>query len=281
MILATENIFLIILAVVWIIGAVLQDLKRREVDNLWNFSLIAFALAYRFAISVHNGEPWFLINGVLGFLIFLFLGNLFYYTKLFAGGDAKLLIALGAILPLSYNWLVNFEIFGIFIVLFLALGSVYALVWALVLVVINRESFKKEISKQWWNYKKLFIIAVVFAILWTVFVFAVSQVMFIFIGLIVLLFPVLFMFARAVEESCMIKKIPPRKVTEGDWLYKDIVVNKRKIKANWEGLTKKELKWIQRHCKRPVLIKQGIPFTPSFLLAIIALIFISWKFGVV
>ena len=45
--LVNENLFLIILGLVWIIGAVLQDLKRREVDNLWNFSLIFFALAYR------------------------------------------------------------------------------------------------------------------------------------------------------------------------------------------------------------------------------------------
>ena len=47
-----ENLFLIILGIVWIIGAVLQDLKRREVDNLWNFSLIVFALGYRAFVSV-------------------------------------------------------------------------------------------------------------------------------------------------------------------------------------------------------------------------------------
>ena len=52
MIINSENLFLILLALVWIIGAVLQDLRRREVDNVWNFSLIGFALAYRFAGSV-------------------------------------------------------------------------------------------------------------------------------------------------------------------------------------------------------------------------------------
>ncbi|MEK6859885.1 MAG: prepilin peptidase, partial [Nanoarchaeota archaeon] len=106
MIITNENIFLIVLGIIWIIGAVLQDLKRREVDNLWNFSLIAFALCYRVGVSVFLGDYWFTLNGVIGFVIFLILGNIFYYSKMFAGGDAKLMIALGAILPLSYSWLV-------------------------------------------------------------------------------------------------------------------------------------------------------------------------------
>ena len=95
--------FLIALAIIWIIGAVLQDLKRREVDNIWNFSLIAIALAYRFGASIFIDNYWFFINGIIGFVIFLILGNIFYYARLFAGGDAKLLMALGAILPLSYE----------------------------------------------------------------------------------------------------------------------------------------------------------------------------------
>jgi len=184
------------------------------------------------------------------------------------------------VLPLSFNWIVNFEIIGLFIVLFLELGSVYALVWSLFLVVKNWNEFKNEYKNQWQNYKKMFLIAIIFVILWTVFVFAISQVSFIFIGLIVILFPILFMFAKAVEESCMVKKVQPRKVTEGDWLYKDILVKGKKIKANWEGVSRKDLKWIKKHGKRKISIKQGIPFTPSFLFAFIALIYISWKFGV-
>ena len=71
MIVSNENLFLILLAVVWIIGAILQDLKRREVDNIWNFSLIAFALVYRFSVSVFNGNYMFFLNGLIGLLIFL------------------------------------------------------------------------------------------------------------------------------------------------------------------------------------------------------------------
>jgi len=51
MILAVENWFLIIIGLIWIVVAVMQDFKRREVDNIWNFSLIGIALAYRAGIS--------------------------------------------------------------------------------------------------------------------------------------------------------------------------------------------------------------------------------------
>ena len=73
--LSNENLFLIVLGFIWILGAVLQDLRRREVDNVWNFSLIFFALAYRASISIYTNDYWFFINGCLGFAIFLILGN--------------------------------------------------------------------------------------------------------------------------------------------------------------------------------------------------------------
>jgi len=276
---ALENWFLIFLGVVWIIGAVLQDIKRREVDNLWNFSLIAFALAYRLIISIWVGDYWFVLNGVLGFVIFLGLGNLFYYCRLFAGGDAKLVIALGAILPLSYNWITNLEIFGAFILLFLICGSIYALIWAFCLVFINFKDFKKEFVKLWKIYKKMFLIALAFAILWSLFAILMNRVFLILIGLVILLFPVLFVFAKAVENCYMIKSVKPNKVTLGDWLYEDILIGGKKIKSNWEGVTEKELKLIQKKCRKNILIKQGIPFTPSFLFGFIVLLWLAWRYG--
>ena len=278
-ILSIENLFLIVLGLVWIIGAVLQDLKRREVDNLWNYSLIAFALAYRIAVSIFNGNYWFILNGLIGLGIFFILHNLFYYGKLFAGGDAKLLLALGVILPLSYNWIVNLKIFGAFILLFLITGSIYALIWALCLVVANWKRFKKEFIKQWKDYRKMFFMALGFVLLWTILVFFIGQTGFILIGLVVLLFPVLFVFSKSVEHTCMIKAVKPKKVTEGDWLYDDITVNGKKIKSSWHGVSKSQLSLIKSKAKGKILIKFGIPFTPSFLFGFLALLFLVWKYG--
>jgi len=41
----------------------------------------------------------FFYQGLIGLGIFFVLGNALYYGRMFAGGDAKLMIALGAVLP--------------------------------------------------------------------------------------------------------------------------------------------------------------------------------------
>ena len=278
-ILGIENWFLIGLGLIWIIGAVLQDLRRREVDNIWNFSLIGFALAYRLSVSVWGGNYWFILNGLIGFGIFFILGNVFYYSRLFAGGDAKLVIALGAVLPLSYNWIINLKIFGLFILLFFVGGSIYSLIWAFCLMISNWKRFSKEFGKQFKIHKKMFFIALIFVVLWVVGSFILSQVSFILIGLIILLFPILFMFAKSIEESCMVKKLSSDKVTQGDWLYEDIFVGGKRIKSNWEGVSKRELKAIQKWKNKKILVKYGIPFTPSFLFSFIGILWIGLRWG--
>jgi len=264
-----ENLFLIVIGIIWIIVAVLQDFKRREVDNIWNFSLIAIALAYRASVSVFNLDYWFLLNGLIGLGIFFILGHLFYYSRLFAGGDAKLMIAMGPILTLSYDWMLNVQIFVAFIVLFLFGGSIYALVYSFILILNNKKEFSREFVRFFRRYKKMFLISFVFFILWAVFSFFIDLRL-IFTGFVVMLFPVLFSFAKAIEESCLVKKVEPNKITIGDWLYKDIVINGKKIKASWDGVSKKQLELIKKS-KRKILVRYGIPFTPSFLIGIIGL----------
>lgn len=278
MILTVENWFLIGLGIVWIVGAILQDLRRREVDNIWNFSLIAFALAYRAGVSVFTWDSWFFVNGLLGFGIFLIIGNLLYYSRVFAGGDTKLLIALGTILPLSYNWIINFKIFGLFILGFLIGGSVYVLIWSFFLVGFNLRKFSKEFIKQAKAYKFIFLISLIVFFFGLIFVFFIGKE-FILIALVFLVFPVLYTYAKAVEESCMVKAISPDKLTEGDWLVEDVFVRGKKIKANWEGVSRKDLKLIQRKYRRKILVKYGVPFTPAFLVGFLFLIFLDWKFG--
>ncbi len=278
MIINNENLFLIAIGIIWIIGAVIQDLKRREVDNIWNFSLIGIALAYRLAFSIYSSNYWYFLNGILGFVIFLILGNFFYYSRVFAGGDAKLLIALGTIIPLSYNWIINLKIFGYFTLLFLPGGSIYVFVFSLLLVFFNFRNFKKEFVKQVKNNKNFFIVGIAFFIIWIIFSFFIGFRISLF-GLVFLLFPLLFIFAKSVEESCLVKLLNPDKITEGDWLYEDIIVNGKKIKASWDGVSKRELRFIREKYRRKILVKQGIPFTPGFLIGFLGVIFISWKWG--
>ena len=110
--------FLFYLFFIGIFIASLQDLKRREVDNYLNFFLLVSGAVFLVISSIFEFNFWILIFAGFSFLIMILIGNVFYYSKIFAGGDAKLLMALGVILPLSYNWIINLKIFGLFILYF-------------------------------------------------------------------------------------------------------------------------------------------------------------------
>jgi len=268
-----ENYFLIVLAFVWIIVAVVQDFRKREVANWLNFSLIAIALSYRAFLSVWFWNYWYFVYGLIGFAIFFVLANLFYYGRVFAGGDAKLLMGLGAVLPFSLLLFENLKIFVYFLVLLMFAGSVYGLLYSIVLSYKNKKEFSREFLKQFSKSKKIFLIFVTTAILIFIFVLFIKQYIFLLFSLIILVFPFLYVYAKSIEESCMIKAVRARDLTIGDWLYKEVKVGRKVIKPNWEGLNEKELA-ILKKTKRKVLVKEGIPFTPAFLLAFVVLVWI-------
>lgn len=278
----SENIFLIVLAFIWLVFASIQDLRKREVANWLNFSLIGFALAYRAFYSAFTLNYMFFLYGVIGFAIFFALAYAFYYSRLFAGGDAKLLMALGAVLPFSgftntlSSFVNNLFILGFFIFLLLLVGGVYGLLYSLALVLIRRKEFSREFKKQFLARKKLFFLSLICAFVFFVIILAFGENLLLVLPVIILLFPFLFIYAKSVEESCLVKFVSIKELREGDWLYHDLKIKNKKIKTNWQGLSSSELEFIRKNYKKKILIKQGIPFVPSFLIAFIILL-ILWN----
>ncbi len=266
-----EAIFLICLALVWMVFASIQDIRFREIANWLNFSLIIFALGFRFFWSLFNeGNFNFFYQGLIGLGIFLVLGNLFYYSRFFAGGDAKLMIALGAILPLSPSFYFNLKIFGLFLVVFILTGSVYGILLAGVLAVKHRREFRKVFFKSLkLNKKLIFIFGVISAL---IFLGGFADSIFFFVGIFSFLIPYLYFSAKSIEDCCMIIEIQTKNLREGDWLVKDLRVKGRLIKKNWEGLSEKDIRFLKRNLKK-IKIKQGIAFMPVFLISFIILIF--------
>ena len=286
-------IFLVALALVWMIFAVVQDLRKREIANWVNFSLIIFAIGFRFFYSLFNGVEDgtgfnFFYQGLIGLVIFFILGNLLYYCRMFAGGDAKLFFALGAILPFSENFFVNLKVFVLFLILFLFSGAVYGLFVSGALILNHLKEFKKEFLKQFKKNKNLFILSIFLALFFVILGF--SDIFMVYFGILIFIIPYFYLSAKAIDEVCMIKKISPKNLTEGDWLYKDVRVGNRIIKKRWDGLTKEEIKLLRKALQkgnRPsvvglkkenyVLVRQGIPFSPAFLIAFLVLIYF-WFF---
>jgi len=97
----------------------------------------------------------------------------------------------------------------------------------------------------------------------------------VYFGILIFIIPYFYLSAKAIDEVCMIKKISPKNLTEGDWLYRDVRIGNRIIKKRWDGLTKEEIKLLKK--KNYVFVRQGIPFSPAFLIAFLFLIYF-WFF---
>lgn len=271
-----EVIFLFVLALIWIVFATVQDIRKREIANWLSFSLIIFVLGFRFFYSLFSDLGFdFFYQGLIGFGIFLVLGNLLYYGKMFAGGDAKLMMALGAVLPFSVIFSENLRIFALFFVLFLLIGAVYSIGASVYLSFKSFKKFRREFLKQFKKNRKLSMLAIFLALVLVAFGF--SDSLFFVLGIIVFALPYFYIYVKSVDEACMIKRIKTSKLSEGDWLYKDLKVGRRTIKAKWDGLSKAEIKSIQRKLNF-VTIRYGIPFTPVFLISFI-LLFFFWRIG--
>lgn len=275
---SASNLFIIFIAIFWMIFASIQDIKRREVENWWNFSLIIFVLVFRALLSIETLNYWYFIWGLIGLVFGLIVANLFYYARLFAAGDAKLLMALGTILPLSLDWFTNVQIALIYLVLLLFAGSVYGIIYSLGMMIWNFKNFKKEFVKQFKKYRKLILYVEFFSLI-GVLVFVYLNF---YLGLalcsLVFLSPILLVYAKSIEEACMIKIVDKKQLTIGDWLYSSIKIGNKKINPNWEGLSEKELDLIQKKYKGKVAIKQGLPFVPAFLIAFICLLLLALLF---
>lgn len=271
-----EVIFLFVLGIIWIVFATIQDIKKREIANWLCFSLAIFALGFRFFYSLFSaGNFNFFYEGLIGLGIFVILGNLLYYGKMFAGGDAKLMMALGAVIPFSSIFNENIKLFVIFFILFLFIGAIYSLGASFYLGIRNFSKIKREFLKQFRKNKKLSIFTIFFAIVLLSFGFLDS--LFFILGILIFILPYLYLYVKSVDEVCMVKMINSSKLGEGDWLYKDLRIGKQIIKARWDGLNKTEINLLKKKCKK-VIIRQGIQFTPVFLISFI-LLFIFWKLG--
>jgi Flp pilus assembly protein protease CpaA len=254
--------FLFIVSFVIIVIATLQDIKRREVDNWLNILLILITVSYFFfSRSVFE----ILLLGFL-FLFMNLLSNLFYYSKVFAGGDAKLLFSLTAIF-ISNSILSTLYNIGIFVLLLMISGSLYGLSYSLVLYSKNYKKVNKKMikgSKNLWFRYALFTGLILFVLSYV-------NVWFLFPAILIFGFPILYFFAKSLEEVSMVKVVRGNTLREGDWLLSRVKIKDKIIEPNWEGLSKEEVKLLKNVKK--VKIKEGIPFVPAFLIAFLAYYF--------
>jgi len=277
-----SDILLISLAFLWIFAASFTDLKKREVPNWLSFSLIFIALAIRGLAALIEKQPLYFLYGLTALAIFFLLANLFYYTRIFGGGDTKLLMALSVVFATKPSFIMELQEYTLlgfnepFLMIFLinsfVLGSIYGLVFSVVAALKNKKFHKEynKISKKMRFIRTLFwlvaFVCLVFAFFSSKWFFAIFAVLFVT--------PPLYSFIKAAENSAMIKELSAREIREGDWITKPIRVKNRIIKPSIHGLTKKDISLIKKSRKK-ITVKYGLPFVPVFLLALIVSLFVG------
>ena len=98
------------------------------------------------------------------------------------------------------------------------------------------------------------------------------RLMSLYLAIVLVLTFYLWIAVKAVESSCMLKYVKPQQLTEGDWIAKDVKVSGKYITGPKDlGIEKKKIrKLIELYKKgkvKKILIKEGIPFVPSFFIA--------------
>jgi hypothetical protein len=85
----------------------------------------------------------------------------------------------------------------------------------------------------------------------------------------------LWIYIKVIEKVAMLKYVTPSELTEGDWIAKEVKVNGKLICGPRDlGIEKEQIAKLKQFYRKgkvkKVLVKYGIPFVPSFLLALIA-----------
>jgi hypothetical protein len=87
-------------------------------------------------------------------------------------------------------------------------------------------------------------------------------------------------FTRSIERTILLKEYPVGKLTEGDWIVKEVKVKgKIIVHAKNTGVTIEQIAALKRAKVKTVLVKEGIPFVPGFLLAFIVLMILQYTIG--
>ena len=270
------DVFLTIIAIIWLIFASISDLKKREVPDWLSYSLISIGFFASLLKSLIFKDLTFIISGLFVLLLFLLIGLLMYYTKQWGGGDVKVIIGLVTLIPnYPYDLLSYFSpnldmpFILILIINILFIGSLYSIIYGVYLITKNKINLYKEIKNNKIN--KSYISSAILILIVSFFIKdIILKLMLLLIGFLIVILQYLFIFVNIVEKKCMVKKVNLDEISEGEWILTNIyhkgklIYDKKSL-----GITQKQIELLKKLKIKKVLIKVGIPFVPTFLLALI------------
>src|SRR3989344_3637018 len=244
-----ELVFTVVAIIILVIAAII-DIKTKEVPNIASYSLIAIVLSLKLIKSIIEKNFMYFIYALIGLGIFLIVGLVLYYTKQWGGGDAKLLMGIGAAFlfyPLElkefFNPVINdFPFILTILINIFIVGSIYSILWCIGILIKNK-SFSKVIKSSIKDISNSKITLIWFTIIFIII---------------------------TIESDYLIKEIPIAKLTEGDWVLNEIKIkNKLIYKPQNTGISKNNILKLKKLKIKKVTIKEGIPFVPAIALGTI------------
>lgn len=263
------DVLLAVVVLLVLLIASYTDLRTKEVPDWLSYGFIVAALGIRGIYSFQDGWE-VIVAGLVGFAAFYLLALLFYYTHQWGGGDSKLLMGMGVALGITYPFSdASFTPLW-FLLLLLFSGALYGMVWLGILAIKRRHCLFPELRFLLGNHKK-FHISVGFSLL----IFLGAGFLVHYLLLVITMLAVLYyllLFLVAVQSCCFVSERDTKFLTEGDWLAEDVVVKGKKLLKK-KTLTNSDIERLHRYNISSVLVKEGIPFVPSFLIAYLILLF--------
>jgi len=254
------------------------DIRTREVPDWLNFGLIGTGFGINLLFSVVFLKIDFILASIVGFAIFFVIAWIMFYAGQWGGGDSKILMGLGAMIGIDIFSKSFFLAY--FLINALIIGALYGILWSVFSIIKNRRKFIVAFKKSLGNNKTIFMKKMVLGLFMLLVIVALFvsdyliKLTIFYIAIVSVLTFYLWLIIKAVENACMLKYVEPRKLTEGDWIAKDVRVNGKYITGPKDlGIEKSQIKKLidlyKKRKVRKILIKEGIPFVPSFLIAYI------------
>jgi Flp pilus assembly protein protease CpaA len=245
------------------------DLKTKLVPDWSNYFLLIAGLGGNAIISLSSNSIWPIVWSAVGAGAFFGIGYLLYVMGVWSGGDVKLFAAFGALFGpatpvaawpfLASLWL-NILLFG----------AAFGIIGMFALLIKNRAKVVPAIKEEFGK-NKLLVYPIGVIIIVTGILYPMNTIfgLILILSLLVLL---LFVF-KATEKICLIKTIKPSLLVEGDWLAEPVSLENFNFMSKKFGITKQEIEKLMEFEKsgelKEVKVKDGIPYVPAFLAALI------------
>jgi len=255
---------LVLIGIVLFIASII-DIKTEEVPDWLSIGLVVIGLVISVVLSIMQKDIMPFAYSAAGAGALFLGGYLLYRAGQWGGGDAKLIAGVGAVLGIKSMFLYAF-LFNILIA-----GGILGVFFTLYIMFKKRYVYKRP---------RFFAVVTIFVIAAAVSQFLVNPVL----GLLILLTYSIYLLVPLLKDSdnLMRKDLAVSKLVEGDWLLKAVKKGRKEIVSVKKiGLTTEDIEILKEHNIKKVVLKQGMPFVPSFFIAYLLALYFGNIFFVV